>query len=392
MEKVAKIFIIMVSLLFVLSGCAGTGGIELQQMGIVVGIGVDIKEDNEEEVLCVTLEIANYSKSGNDKNPQLEDKILSGEGENITDAIYNVNKQLNKSLFWGHNKVIIFGKSIAEKGINQYIDAFVRNDEMRPNALLMIADGEAAEIFKGKCGLSSLVSNGLSELFAAKGKFTADDSWGCSVQQYTEMLLYEYPVGVLPLIITEEIEQDESASSSEGEQNSEDSKKEVKIGGYVVLSSEGRFITGLTGSEQLGMFIWQNNLNSAIITANVGDNKYSVLIYSPDITIKYKNKKFSIDVSMQCKLFEAEKPQAKNTEVNVAEIENAVKEMLEKALQEAYQKEIENNLDFLYLGEYLYRYHNEELKSFNNFPAELDNAKINVNVKVVYLGEIYNSI
>ena len=91
MEKAAKIFIIMVSLLFVLSGCAGTGGIELQQMGIVVGIGVDIKEDNEEEVLCVTLEIANYSKSGNDKNPQLEDKILSGEGENITDAIYNVN-------------------------------------------------------------------------------------------------------------------------------------------------------------------------------------------------------------------------------------------------------------------------------------------------------------
>ena len=263
---------------------------------------------------------------------------------------------------------------------------------MRPNALLMIADGEAAEIFKGKCGLSSLVSNGLSELFAAKGKFTADDSWGCSVQQYTEMLLYEYPVGVLPLIITEEIEQDESASSSEGEQNSEDSKKEVKIGGYAVLSSEGRFITGLTESEQLGMFIWQNNLNSAIITANAGDNKYSVLIYSPDITIKYENKKFSIDVSMQCKLFEAEKPQAQNTEVNVAEIENAVKEILEKALQEAYQKEIENNLDFLYLGEYLYRYHNEELKSFNNFPAELDNAKINVDVKVVYLGEIYNSI
>ena len=147
-----RLLILCVALLLALSGCSGA--IELQETGIVMGIGIDASEDGES--VEITVEIANYTEDSSKSADSPQDNIFTSKGRTITDAINNLKSTVDKYLFWGHNKVIIFGEKILQAGINAHIDACIRNAEMRPTAFIL-----AVIATLGACGASGVAGGSL---------------------------------------------------------------------------------------------------------------------------------------------------------------------------------------------------------------------------------------
>lgn len=386
MKKI-KLFTLLFCLSLLLYGCGN--GVELQDMCIVMGVGVDIDEENSDYPVKLTVEVANYDNgSGGSSESKPNDSIFSINGKSVSDATAKLNTMLNKYIFWGHNKVIIFGKTAAEQGVNEFIDAFMRNNEMRPSVLIMVAEQEAAKVFEGKCGISDLIAYGIADLFSKEGKQDYTYKLGCNIGQYCEKMLNESPASVLPVLSLLEEE------SSQKQQENKESKQESKIyvSAYMVMDNVGKAAQCLDGEQQLGMCLWQEALSSAMLTVEGRDVLYSAMIINPQLDISYKDKAFYLSLEAESKLYEISSKSLNKQPINTDEIIALLEERLRKVLLDAFGAEMELGCDYLELAEYLHRHHKEEYREMQAFPAELLPPEIEVKVNLLYTGDLYSTI
>ena len=102
--KAAQIIVCVCLAAGVLGGCQNAQG--LSNLTIVQGVGIDKSDDKTK----VSLQYLNLNKSSSADS--LGDKITavaSGEEQTVNGAIFNASKMLSKSMFFGQNKIIVFG-------------------------------------------------------------------------------------------------------------------------------------------------------------------------------------------------------------------------------------------------------------------------------------------
>lgn len=104
-----KIKIIAVVLcLLTLCSCKGINNYrEPEQVAVVSSIGFDIKDNK----FFVTLEMVDDGKT----------ETLNASSINVSDAFYNLQRDTAKSLFYGHTLVIILGRSLEKKEIDEIL-------------------------------------------------------------------------------------------------------------------------------------------------------------------------------------------------------------------------------------------------------------------------------
>jgi spore germination protein KC/spore germination protein len=138
---------------------------ELNDLGIVLGVGVD-KGKNIDEVevaiqLIKPMESSNNNISASQDNNYIN---LTSKGITILDAMQDFNKNTSRRLFFPDNQVIIFGKDIAEEGIEKYIDFFLRNRETRLLVWVLIAGDTAKDIFYTEVDYEKIPARNIGEI------------------------------------------------------------------------------------------------------------------------------------------------------------------------------------------------------------------------------------
>ncbi|MBQ9992430.1 MAG: Ger(x)C family spore germination protein [Firmicutes bacterium] len=383
-----RLLILCVALLLALSGCSGA--IELQETGIVMGIGIDASEDGES--VEITVEIANYTEDSSKSADSPQDNIFTSKGRTITDAINNLKSTVDKYLFWGHNKVIIFGEKILQAGINAHIDAFIRNAEMRPTAFILACEGRAAEIFNGKSGLASSVSFGIAGMLERNGKQTRNKKLGCNIQEFSENMLNQYPANIVPYLKFKSSEDTNEQKSEEKQQEQQKKKKEIEIESYAVISAEGKMVSKLDKKEQLGAFLLLDKLESEIITVENNSEKFSLELYSSKISIDYTNNVFRIELNADCKMYEVFIPDKVNSKPDLELVEQLVKNYVSEAILSAFSAERNCREDFLQLGQQIYRMPKDKSNSIEFSVQKIAEPELKINIDVVFSGEIFNTI
>lgn len=123
-----------------LSGCWDYRG--LDAMTIVAGIAVDQNEEDP-ELYTMTFEIIDVnSSSGQDVRPEL----VESHGRTIVEAVHNSSRRLYNEMYFGNTEIMIVSRQLAEKkGINEILDAVLRDFSTRDTMSVLIAETDTAK-------------------------------------------------------------------------------------------------------------------------------------------------------------------------------------------------------------------------------------------------------
>lgn len=131
----------MKRLLFVLGICFLMGGcahkIEMSQLGIVSGIGID----KTLEGYRMTAQVVNANAVAGNRPNSLPVFTISAEGTSIFEAYRRLNTLTSKVLYLPHLSVLVIDEDIANDGINVIMDFVLRNVQIRPNITLLVSKG-----------------------------------------------------------------------------------------------------------------------------------------------------------------------------------------------------------------------------------------------------------
>lgn len=154
-RRIAVILIAAV-ILFPLTGCWDRK--ELNELGIVVAIGIDKIDDTGKFLLTsqvVRPSALKKQQGGTGNEPTYE--IVMTEGHTIYEAIRNTVKEFDRRSFFSHIKVIVVSEAIARESMAEIIDFISRTHEIKKISWLMVARGaEAGKVLEIKHGIENV--------------------------------------------------------------------------------------------------------------------------------------------------------------------------------------------------------------------------------------------
>lgn len=132
-----------------LSGCWDIKS--LQDVNYFTGIGIDFK-DNKYHIYVQQLDFSSVAKtaSGKSEKPAMV-WIGHAEGVSISEAVIDLYKTAQQTVFWGHLTAILFSENMLKKGdILGVFDSLVRTPEIRYTPWVYGTKKEMNEIFTTK--------------------------------------------------------------------------------------------------------------------------------------------------------------------------------------------------------------------------------------------------
>ncbi|MBE7037450.1 MAG: Ger(x)C family spore germination protein [Ruminococcaceae bacterium] len=131
-----KKLMLVLFMCFILSGCYDRK--EIDDYAYVIAIGVDKAEGGKYKF---TASVANPNVIGEAKE-KAEGALsnITVEATDFFSATEIINYNLSKKINLSHTNLIIFSKSIAQKGLKTFTDSFVRELKIRPATLVAISE------------------------------------------------------------------------------------------------------------------------------------------------------------------------------------------------------------------------------------------------------------
>lgn len=246
---------------------------EINQLDLVRALALDKGSKPHEIKLSVLLEKKEQGGggggggSGGGGGEKAQAKVLTEESESAAGAERAFHAYNDKQLFYGHATYFIIGQDAASENILQYIDFFLRDNEIRPSGLVYIAKGEGKAILDG------------SETFLPdKLRGLTKSVENLSVSR--EMPMYEMMAELadnnflslaIPTIYLKEMPQEESMQSangtSGGQASSSKPKVETELGGFGIIKHY-KLVGFIDNRLSLAFNLLRNKVSSAIINVN----------------------------------------------------------------------------------------------------------------------------
>ncbi|HIZ55945.1 MAG TPA: Ger(x)C family spore germination protein, partial [Firmicutes bacterium] len=144
--KIRRLLSVMslVCLLCAFTGCRSMGGIELKDRSIIQAIGIDKDGDQ------FKISLQAFSPQGEGGQTAIDISksnaiVITGTGKTISEALVNAGLRQGKTIFFGHNRLVVLGEEMAKEGIEPIWSYFNADNYLRPNMYIIIAKGMTAE-------------------------------------------------------------------------------------------------------------------------------------------------------------------------------------------------------------------------------------------------------
>lgn len=166
----------------VLTGCWDRR--ELNELAITLAIGIDEPDDQSGNKYLVSAQIVvpiEVSVKGSKGSAPVVS--IKAEGKTVFEATQKLAKQSPREMYPGHLRVLVISEGVAEKGIDEILDYFSRNWELRSDYYILIAkDMKAENLLNVMTPLETLPANNMynkvnvaSEYWSSTRGVTIDD-------------------------------------------------------------------------------------------------------------------------------------------------------------------------------------------------------------------------
>ncbi|MGE5613565.1 MAG: Ger(x)C family spore germination protein [Bacillota bacterium] len=346
-----KKLILCLFMLFTLTGCLG--GREINDLEIVIGMGVD-KDENTGNIL-LTAQVVKEAEAGRSSGKGGgggDDEAfwnVSSTGNSIFDAVRQITHKTGNRLFVSHSQAVIFGNDIVEEGLQKYIDFFLRAHEMRPTALILVAEDRASDVMDAKPATEKFPAMHIAKLVKNYG-FTSH-FYKVNMKDFASCLMSTAKAPIAPLV-----------GVSQGEES-----KDIYVSGMAVFKKD-KMVGKLNQDEVRGLLWVLGEVKSGVLLVpspnKQGNAVLEIIKAKSKVTPEIKDGQIIIHV----KIIEESSLSEKTTTENLAttsaikKLEEASAEIIRQEIMAAFDKSKELKADFFGFGEMLHKKYGSEWK------------------------------
>lgn len=255
MTKKIMLFYIFILIVLFLTGCWDSR--ELNTLGIVLVIGIDREGDQVLLTAEVIEPMPAKTKSGMEKGTSV--KYVQGIGDNIFQAFRNITLKFDRRIFISHSKAIIFGEEFAKKPLTNELDIFLRDNEQRETAYLLVAKGaKAYEVMGINAGIEDIPGNYILKLIE-NFKY---NSKAVNIN-LAEYIKHYHEIGKQPVLGL--IEKKEKKQIYKEQKTSKDKEYELSVIGSVAFYKD-ELVGYLSGEETTGFNFIRDKVEESIVT------------------------------------------------------------------------------------------------------------------------------
>lgn len=360
--KSFKVIICLLLIPLLMTGCKSTGR-NLRDMSIVEGMGVDFSEDKVQ----VTVQMLNLFKEGTGSEALSGNVTINteGSGASISSAIKGISQKISKNLFFGQNRIVVFGKEFAEKELKSNLDYFLRSGNSRADLLLCMTEDTAKKTMESKENDAIVPAESIASLLIS------GEAKGISARVSVNELLNLYKDKTsdmyLPVI--------------------ECGKENVSVSGIAIYSEDKLAKILKEGKEIQGLLFLKNKIKAGMIMVEhteLGKTAIEITKARSKSKASYKDGQIILEekIKVDIKLNETEKGiEMPITSKQLNEIKALTEQEIAKMCDIAFKECAENKSDCIRIGENLAMRDPTAYKELSdNWDKYLKNAKLKVDV------------
>jgi spore germination protein KC len=352
-------FLLLMMTVLILTSCNSKR--EINELALVMAVGIDKGKNDAVEVTVQVARPADArgqtgAPSGNTGDPIW---AASAEGKTIFEAIRNLAAFSTRRVFWAHNFAIVINESLAKEGIQDILDFFTRNPELRMRTWIIVTPNPAKEIVSTLTGLEVIPGEAIDKLFRY--------SQITSVSPKTDLIAVQsaYLSESTEMAIARVKLVDRGVSNKKPGQ--EGAYRQIQLSGTGIFKDD-KLVGTLSSEETKGLLPFLEKVESGVVVLKCpSDESKTMTIETKDQTFEvnptYKKNKpgFAIKLKVNTNLVESGCPYSLKNKQKTKELEKKLEEQIKNNIETVLEKaQKEYQSDFLELG-----------KVFNNkFPSE----------------------
>ncbi|OAA83618.1 Ger(x)C family spore germination protein [Clostridium ljungdahlii] len=279
-SRILSILLVLLSSV-ILCGCWNY--VDIEKYSLVIGFSLD--KDKKSNKYVVNAEVLNFQMSG--KEAKAVSNIIESKGDTIFDAMRNMINTTGNKLHWGHAKIFIISKDIAEEGIIPALDLPYRDAEMREEIYVLISNKNTAkEILQNKTIASNLKSFDIAKMIEH------------------QRALANVPIVRVYEIINNIEEDDISSVLPLCDIKASDGKQAAELTGTAVF--KGDKLVGSLNTEESKYFLFATNqIDKTLLVEKILDDdqmtNITLEVFESKTKVKpiYQNGKLSVDMNIR---------------------------------------------------------------------------------------------
>ena len=343
------------------SGCSTRNN--LKDLSVVEGVGIDFADGK----ITATVQSLNLIKEGSGAEALSGNVTMNtvGQGSTISSAIESVSKTTSKKLFFGQNRIVVFGMDMAESYLDKSLDYLLRSSDSRSDVTIAIAEKEAAEIMESPENESLVPAQTISSLLCLSEK----SGYGAHVT--TNELLNAYADKTsdiyLPVLGVKE-------------------KSSTVLG--IAIYNDTNLVKILDENESFGFLFLRNKVEQGLLQLkdeNLGEIGTDIISAKTKAKADYKDGRVVFKIKIKTSVMLDEVEHGITNELSDKElkaIEKLAEERIAQFCEMAFNACIQNKSDSLRIGEYLAMCKPEVYSRLSDdWENHLQNAQLDVDVK-----------
>ncbi|OAA92883.1 Ger(x)C family spore germination protein [Clostridium coskatii] len=348
---------------------------ELNKLAIVIGMGID-KGKEDGYPVEMTVQLANVSgikssSKGNDGGSSNTGYLnLKEKGKSISDAAKAFNRKLNRSLFFSHNQVVIFGKDSAEEGIEKYMDFFLRYRETRLLTWILVSKQPASEILNVKPELEATPGRNIGELI--KNQQQVSQIPAVDLKDFSSKLMSKTTAPTAPIV-----------------EISNDNNRKIAYLSETAVFKKGTMVGSLNEKETRGLLWCTNKMKNGIVSISTSNKDINdkVNIVTTHATGKIIPQVKDGGLSIQIKIKQEGDLQEQLSSEDLSNpkafsiLEKREEDTIKKEIMLALKKSRRLNADIFGFGDTIYQhYPGQWNKIQKNWEETFQNIPVSINV------------
>ena len=359
-----------VFLILLLGGCWNSR--ELDTLAIVMGVGIDQSKKSADKVQ-VTAQIVKPGEMGLEKSGGRAggDAFwnLEGIGDTVFGAIMDLSSKSSRELFFPHNKMIIFGRDIAEKGVLDYVDYFARDPGNRNTVYILVSDKTAEEVLNVKPELEQIPADTISEMVKVEADASSRELT-VELSDFIDRIMSDTTAPVAPMV----------------EISKENDKAIVRMSGTAVFK-QGKMVGELNQDQSRGLMWVLGEVRKGVIEVKDRNDDLlamEIINATSKITpeIKDGKMKIKVDIAEEGNIAEQTGSEDLYDLSVVAFLENKIATAILGEVLDSIDKARKLDADIFGFGEILRKHYPGETESIKASWDELfQMLEVEVNVK-----------
>ena len=366
-----KILIIIIPLLFLLTGCYDYK--ELNSISILSATEIN-KIDDE---FIVSAQAVNPQAPDKTSNAQAPFIIYTGRGKTIQEAYRSIANESSKFLYLNHIQILIINEKIAKESLDKIVDYFMRSSAIRTEFYVLI--GRDDNILDIITPINDISSASIKESIENNLKYLGTTS-DITFNELVSIMLDKNSEIVLPSIKL-------INDSKEGEniENTEETKVNTKYElSNLAIFKDDKLIGYLNEEQSKTYNILQNKINNTILTYECDKDKYmSVEIIDSQSSMDISNQKANIEVKLSGNLNEYNCSKSLENKKTIEKIEKEFEQKLTESITKNINEvRTEYNSDIFGFLNNIYKKDYKTYKTIKNNWYNSNYQRLELSVKV----------